>query len=103
MLLVMPPADLSEALSPVAVKVWTRERAASNCLQADGFLSVATTRNWMAASCAAAPAENSPASEAATTAARNAFRVSCIVPLLGIYGETTRHVARLTKTSTFGP
>src|SRR5260370_14400809 len=103
MLLVMPPADRSEALSPVAVKVCTRARAASNCLQAEGFLAVATTRNSMAASCAAASAKNSPANEAATTAARNAFRVSCIVPLLGVYGDTTRHDERSTKTSTLGP
>src|SRR6266851_4897661 len=67
MSLLTPPADRSEAPLAVAVKVWTRERAASKRWQAAGFLSVATTRNWMVASCATAWAENIPASEAATT------------------------------------
>src|SRR5580704_4270289 len=101
MSLLTPPADRSEAPPAVAVKVWTRERAASKRWQAAGFLSVATTRNWMGAFCAAAPAENSTASEATMTATR-IFRVSGIV-FLSVYGETTWHVARLTKTSTFGP
>src|SRR5260370_41023009 len=102
MLLVMPPADRSEALSPVAVKVCTRARGASNCLQADGFLAVATTRNSMAASCAAASAEHSPTTEAATTATHNGFRVSGIV-FLRVYGDTTRQDERSTKTTSLRP
>jgi len=45
MLLVTPPDDVIEAVSPVAVKVCTRDRAVSKFLQPDGFLSPATTRN----------------------------------------------------------
>ena len=48
MLLVMPPAEVTEAVSPVAVKVWTRDSAASNRMQLAGFLS-GTTRNSMGA------------------------------------------------------
>jgi hypothetical protein len=37
MLLVMPPAEVTEAVSPVALKVWTRDSAASNRVQPAGF------------------------------------------------------------------
>src|SRR5262249_54066750 len=46
MLLLMPPAEVTEAVSPVALKVWTRDSAASNRVQPAGFLS-GTTRNSM--------------------------------------------------------
>src|SRR5262245_45606658 len=46
MLLVMPPAEVTEAVSPVALNVWTRDNAASNRVQPAGFLS-GTTRNSM--------------------------------------------------------
>ncbi|MBL6616055.1 MAG: hypothetical protein ISP49_06210 [Reyranella sp.] len=48
MVLVIPPADVTEAVSPVAVNVWTRDNAASKRVHPAGFLS-ATTRNWMGA------------------------------------------------------
>src|SRR5512139_3645751 len=48
MLLVMPPADVTEAVSPAAVKEWTRDSAASNRVHPAGFLS-GTTRNSMGA------------------------------------------------------
>src|SRR5262245_7326231 len=46
MLLLMPPAEVTEAVSPVALNVWTRDSAASNRVQPAGFLS-GTTRNSM--------------------------------------------------------
>jgi hypothetical protein len=46
MLLVMPPADVTETVSPAALNVWTRDRAASNRVQPAGFLS-GTTRKSM--------------------------------------------------------
>ena len=48
MLLVMPPAEVTVAVSPVALKVWTRDSAASNRMHPAGFLS-GTTRNSMGA------------------------------------------------------
>lgn len=48
MLLVMPPADVIEAPSRVALNVWTRDSAASNRMHPPGFLS-GTTRNSMGA------------------------------------------------------
>lgn len=58
MLLVMPPAEDTEAVPPVALNVWTRDSAASKRRQPAGFLS-GTTRNSMgvlvtAADCVAA-------------------------------------------------
>lgn len=46
MLLLMPPADVTEAPPFVAVKVWTRDNAASNRVHPAGLRS-GTTRNWM--------------------------------------------------------
>jgi hypothetical protein len=46
MLLVIPPADVTEAVSPAAVKEWTRDSAASKRVHPAGFLS-AITRNSM--------------------------------------------------------
>jgi hypothetical protein len=48
MLLVTPPAEVTEAVSPVAQNVWTRDSAASNRMHPAGFLS-GTTRNSMGA------------------------------------------------------
>jgi hypothetical protein len=48
MLLVMPPDEVTIAVSPVALNVWTRESAASNRMHPAGFLS-GTTRNSMGA------------------------------------------------------
>lgn len=48
MLLVMPPAEVTEAVSPVALNVWTRDSAVSNRVQPAGFLS-GTTRNSIGA------------------------------------------------------
>jgi hypothetical protein len=48
MLLVIPPADVIEAPSRVAVKVWTRDSAASNRMHPAGFRS-GTTRNSIGA------------------------------------------------------
>ncbi len=52
MVLLTPPADLTEAPSAVGVKVCTRDKAASNCWQAEGFRSVGVTRNSIGAPCA---------------------------------------------------
>ena len=52
MVLLTPPADLTEAPSAVGVKVCTRDKAASNCWQPEGFLSVGVTRNSIGAPCA---------------------------------------------------
>jgi hypothetical protein len=48
MLLLIPPADVTEAVSPVAAKEWTRDSAASKRVHPAGFLS-GTTRNSMGA------------------------------------------------------
>jgi hypothetical protein len=48
MLLVIPPADVTVAESPVALKVCTRDSAASNRMHPAGFLS-GTTRNSIGA------------------------------------------------------
>jgi hypothetical protein len=48
MLLVTPPAEVTRAVSPVAVKEWTRDSAASKRVHPAGFLS-AITRNSMGA------------------------------------------------------
>ena len=45
MLLVIPPADVTEAVSPVAVKEWTRDSAASNRVHPAGFLSGITRKS----------------------------------------------------------
>jgi hypothetical protein len=78
--LVTPPAERTEAVSPVAVKVCTRDRALSNCRQADGFLSVGVTLNSMAVGAdagaavwATAGARGNAASAAAIMDAQLAF------------------------------
>ena len=48
MLLVMPPAEVTVAVSPARVTVWTRDSAVSNRMHPDGFLS-GTTRNSIGA------------------------------------------------------
>jgi hypothetical protein len=81
MLLLTPPADLTEAVSPVAVNVCTRDKAASNCVQADGFLLVATTRNSIGAFCAIAWVESIPANDTAEQEVQN-IRIAVETPLL---------------------
>ncbi len=48
MLLLMPPAEVTVAVSPARVNVWTRDSAGSNRKHPDGFLS-GTTRNSIGA------------------------------------------------------
>src|SRR5262249_53933209 len=53
MALVIPPAEVTDAVSPVALKVWTRDSAASKRMHPAGFRS-GTTRNSMGAAGASA-------------------------------------------------
>jgi len=46
MLLVMPPATVTDAVSPVALNVWTCDSAASSRVQPAGFLSGTTETQW---------------------------------------------------------
>ena len=47
MVLEIPPADVSDAVAPVRVRVCTRDKAASNLWQDEGLPLSATTRNSM--------------------------------------------------------